>query len=64
MKKQPKPQIASAEQKAKVDIVRKCSQEVEQVLTRHGCRLTVVPQVMFGQKIYVPVVEVIHKDKP
>lgn len=38
-------------------IVNECVAEIEIVLKKHDCRLSVARQVMYGQPIFIPVVE-------
>lgn len=38
-----------------------CAQELDELLKKHNCELVCVPQTMYGQKVYVPMINEIKK---
>lgn len=43
------------------EIVKACAVEVEAVLKKHNCQMSVTRRMMYGQTVFVPVIENISK---
>lgn len=39
----------------------KCMEEMQPILDKYNCQIICIPQNMYGQKVYVPMIEEIKK---